>query len=283
MNTLKDYEWGRTTVADKKQVNDFAEKWIGKFKNDQTNYLELVDHFMADDCRALGFEMDCGHAFEERYGTAVYDNKALEHIIADVADIPLLGSAIYSRWRYFNHWAYSGAEIMEQENRAWFITALDRLTELASNDNSVNSIGAVHRIKLISNCLGYGPCLKETDLVEQHLTLCKDGRMWLSFFEFGIQSKYRCVKREYFNIDAQRATSILTNIADFFRNEYLVDMVTDTGDWDLMIEDEDGKKHRFQGPLVPSECNRFLTKQSNILREAMDRPDAFAFDGAYGA
>ena len=107
--------------------------------------------------------------------------------------------------------------------------------------------------------------------------------MWLSFFEFGIQGKYRCVKREYFNIDAQRATSILTNIADFFRNEYLVDMVTDTGDWDLMIEDEDGKKHRFQAPLVPSDCNRFLTKQSNILREAMDRPDAFAFDGAYGA
>lgn len=149
-------------MADKKQVNDFAEKWIGKFKNDQTNYLELVDHFMADDCRALGFEMDCGHAFEERYGTAVYDNKALEHIIADVADIPLLGSAIYSRWRYFNHWAYSGAEIMEQENRAWFITALDRLTELASNDNSVNSIGAVHRINI-------GYCYEVGQGVEQDL------------------------------------------------------------------------------------------------------------------
>lgn len=270
-------------MVEKKQVHAFAKKWLWKFKSDKTNYIELVEHFMADDCRELGFEMDCGHAFEERYGAAVYDNKALEHIIADVTDIHLLGSTIYSRWRYFNHWAYSGAEIMEWENRAWFITALNHLVELAADDDPMQLRGAPRRIKLISNCLGYGPCPEETDIVEQHLTLCKDGRMWLSFFEFGVQGKYRCVKKEYFKVEAKLATSILTSIAEFFQNEYLVDMVTDAGDWDLMIEDEEGKKHRFQGPLVPSECNRFLTQQSNVLRETINRPDAFAFDGAYGA
>ena len=60
---------------------------------------------MADDCSALGFEMDCGHAFSEKYGNAANDSEALDKIIDSVDNIPLLGSAIYSQWRYFNHWA----------------------------------------------------------------------------------------------------------------------------------------------------------------------------------
>lgn len=44
----------------------------------------------------------------------------------------LLGSAIYSRWRYFNHWAYTGEEILEPQNRNWFITALTRLEKLSA-------------------------------------------------------------------------------------------------------------------------------------------------------
>ena len=87
---------------------------------------------MADDCEALGFEMDCGHAFSEQYGKAAYDAETLECIIGEVTDISLLGSAIYSRWRYFNHWVYSGSEILEPENLAWFTIALTRLDELAT-------------------------------------------------------------------------------------------------------------------------------------------------------
>lgn len=52
---------------------------------------------MADDCAALGFEMDCGHAFSEKYGNAANNHEALDRIIDDVTDIPLLGSAIYSQ------------------------------------------------------------------------------------------------------------------------------------------------------------------------------------------
>ena len=49
-------------------------------------------------------------------------------------DIDLLGSAIYSQWRYFNHWAYSGEEILELRNRSWFILELDRLAMLAGEN-----------------------------------------------------------------------------------------------------------------------------------------------------
>ena len=53
-----------------KQIHDFAVKWCDKFRDQNINYIELVDHYMADDCDALGFEMDCGHAFSEKYGNA---------------------------------------------------------------------------------------------------------------------------------------------------------------------------------------------------------------------
>ena len=89
------------------QIHAFAVKWCDKFRDQTIHYIELVDHYMADDCEALGFVMDCGNAFAKRYGDAVSNVTALDKIIDEVKDISLLGSAIYSRWRYFNHWAYS--------------------------------------------------------------------------------------------------------------------------------------------------------------------------------
>ena len=121
-------------MTEMKQIYDFAVKWCDKFRDKKTNYIELVDHYMADDCAALGFEMDCGHAFSEKYGTASSDSTELDKIIDDVNDIFLLGSAIYSRWRYFNHWAYSGEEILDPKNRAWFILALSRLAVLTGEN-----------------------------------------------------------------------------------------------------------------------------------------------------
>ena len=41
-----------------KQVHDFATKWVDKFRDQKINYIELVDHYMADDCEALGFQRE---------------------------------------------------------------------------------------------------------------------------------------------------------------------------------------------------------------------------------
>lgn len=95
-----------------KQVHDFAIKWLDKFHGPEIHYVELVDHYLADECAALGFQMDCGNAFAVKYGDAAFKQDALSGIIDDVTDIDLLGSAIYSRWRYFNHWAYDAASIL---------------------------------------------------------------------------------------------------------------------------------------------------------------------------
>ena len=71
---------------------------------------------------------------EEKFERAVYDARALDTIIENVNDISLLGSAIYSRWRYFNHWAYDAADILSMPNRSWFIIALNRLAELCKDE-----------------------------------------------------------------------------------------------------------------------------------------------------
>ena len=118
----------------RKVVYNFAVKWNEKFRDPDIDYIELIDHYLADDCSALGFEMDCGHAFEEKFERAVYDARALDTIIENVNDISLLGSAIYSRWRYFNQWAYDAAEILSMSNRSWFIIALNRLAELCKDE-----------------------------------------------------------------------------------------------------------------------------------------------------
>ena len=128
---LREAETAARTMDFKEAVRWFAEKWIEKFRDPDISYLELVDHYMADDCRALGFEMDCAQAFSEKYEVAFHDLKALRDVIQEISDIPLLGSAVYSKWRYFNHWSYSAAEILQPENREWFTVVLEQMKILA--------------------------------------------------------------------------------------------------------------------------------------------------------
>jgi hypothetical protein len=92
---------------------------------------EARDTF-ADACFALGFEMDCGQALEEAYPdkNALYDYPAMEKIVNDIDDISLLGSAIFSKWRYITHWGQS--DLFSAENRPWFIAIFRRLEHLSS-------------------------------------------------------------------------------------------------------------------------------------------------------
>ena len=151
-------------MADMKQIHEFAIKWCDKFRDQNINFIELVDYWMADDCDALGFKMDCGHAFSEKYGHAANDYRELDRIIDDVTDITLLGSAIYSRWRYFNHWAYDAASILEPYNRAWFVLALSRLAIL-SGENPFIFQGTLKKVRIISNNICYGPMPEPDDEV----------------------------------------------------------------------------------------------------------------------
>lgn len=77
-------------MADRKQIHDFAVKWCDKFRSPNINYMELADCNMADDCDALGFKMDCGHAFSEKYGNAANNHEALDRLALLSGDNPFI-------------------------------------------------------------------------------------------------------------------------------------------------------------------------------------------------
>lgn len=265
-------------MVDMKQIHEFAVKWCDKFRDQKINYIELVDHYMADDCAALGFEMDCGHAFTEKYGDAASNSETLDRIIDDVDDIPLLGSAIYSRWRYFNHWAYSGAEILEPKNRAWFILALSRLALLTGNNPSIFQ-GEPQKIRIVSNNICYGPPPKSEDEVEQNITINAEGRVWFSAYAFGEGfGHYQKARSKIYKIEKAVATKVLNSVARYFSNEYDELFATDIGDWILEITNTDGEIYKFRG----SSCSDFEVDGvdlSDLVREALGMDDLYVFDG----
>lgn len=51
---------------DKKKTFDFASIWLMRFESRELSRFQFEDLF-GEDCRELGFEMDCAHEFEEQY------------------------------------------------------------------------------------------------------------------------------------------------------------------------------------------------------------------------
>lgn len=265
-------------MLDMKQIHDFAVKWYDKFRDQNTNYIELVDHFMADDCAALGFEMDCDHAFSEKYGQAANNHEALDRIIDDVTDIPLLGSAIYSRWRYFNYWAYDAAEILNAENRAWFILALSRLA-LLSGENPFLFHGTLKKIRIVSNNICYGPMPDPDDEVEQHLTINDEGRIWFSGYNFGHGGeKYEKARNRNFKIEKSDIDKLFGTIATYFGNGYDEIFATDIGDWVMELTNTDGKIYKIRGSLC-ADFDYDGIDLSDLVRETVGMDDLFVFDG----
>lgn len=262
-----------------KRVHDFAAKWVDKFRDQKINYIELVDHYMADDCEALGFPMDCGHAFSEKYGMAASKYDELDRIIDEVTDIGLLGSAIYSQWRYFNHWAYDAASILEPENRAWFILALSRLAIL-SGENPFIFTGELKKIRIVSNRLGYGPCPEPDEEVEQHITINSEGRVWFSAYVFRQHrdGHYEKSRTQNLKVGKETADKIMATFAAYFSNEYDEVFATDIGDWNMELTNTEGKTYKFRGSL----CSDFEVQGidlSDLLRDSLGMPDLYVFDG----
>ncbi len=262
-----------------KQVHDFATKWIDKFRDQKIDYIELVDHYMADDCAALGFQMDCGHAFSEKYGVAASKYDELDKIIDNITDIDLLGSAIYSQWRYFNHWAYDASSILETENRLWFILALSRLAIL-SGENPFIFTGQLQKIRLISNRLGYDPLPDPKEEVEQHLAIDADGQVWFSAYIFGQSGddRYEKFRSQNLKLSKNDADKIFSAFTAYFSEGYDEVFATDIGDWIMKLTNTEGKTYNFRGSL----CSDFKvdgTDLSDLLRDCLNMPDLYAFDG----
>ena len=112
---------------------EFSQKYIDYFSNDfgrdrSSCYRFFESQDFPDACISLGFEMDCGQSFIAAYGEEAWRSLAkLSAIIEKIDDVNLIGSALFSQWRYFNHWSYSDAT---DEDREWFMILFKRLNDL---------------------------------------------------------------------------------------------------------------------------------------------------------
>ena len=195
-----------------------------------------------------------------------------------MTDIPLLGSAIYSQWRYFNHWAYTGAEILEPENRAWFILALSRLA-LLSGENPFIFQGTLKKMRIVSNNICYGPMPEPDEEVEQHLTINSEGRVWFSGYIFGRgRERYEKARSKNFKIDKLAVDKLFGAMAAYFGNEYTEIFATDIGDWVMELTNTDGVAYRFRGSLC-ADFDYEGTDLSELVRDTVGMDDLYVFDG----
>lgn len=119
-------------LADKRKIRRFALVWEQMYRNHAAvpfAFFEDVE-FMGEGLADLGFNMDCGKSLERMFpGNNIFrDNAALQRIIKQL-DIQTLGDAIFSQWRYWNHWSNAP---MEEADFQWFVIALARLAELTA-------------------------------------------------------------------------------------------------------------------------------------------------------
>lgn len=264
------------------KIHDFSMKWFDAFRNNNTKDMDIVDdQSFADDCFSFEFKMDCGEAIIKAFpdNNVFNDWQELDKVIDTIDDVQLLGSAIFSKWRYFNHWAGPGESITDAANRAWFITALGRLERIAaeSEDEGFLFSGRIRKMRFVANCLGYGPCPEESDEVEQHLTIISDGRIYYSNYCFGDGSKYRKIDSKNYKINVATAIKMLSLLEEYFSNEFEAAFATDVGSWELVLTNADGKEFLFRGSLCPIVDK--LIDISEEYRTLLEMPSLYMFDG----
>lgn len=262
------------------KINAFAMKYLDLYRNPQTTNIQVEETF-ADECFALGFEMDSGNSFCEKYPKAFNDIQELNRIIEEINDPQFLGTAIFSQWRYITHWSYC-AHPLDSEYRPWFIMAFGRLVSITSEDGPPPYVffGNIKKIRIHSNCIAYGLLPRENMEVEQHVTVTDDGRVWLTRYAFNQDLNYADLKKteqKQFRIDADKAKFLLDKYTKYFRDEYEIAFATDVGDFEMQITDDQGKKAVFIGPLI---CDFEVDgyNLSQLLRDTLDDQTLFAFD-----
>ena len=264
----------------KEQIHAFANHYFDIFRDPKASNFQVEEGF-AEKCFALGFEMDSGNSFCEKYPKAFNDYSELNKIIEEIDDPQFLGTAIFSQWRYITHWSYCSHPLDEQY-RPWFITAFGRLVTITSEDNSPPYVfhGNVKKVKIHSNNMGYGFLPREGTEVEQHLTITDDGRVWLTRYAISEDlnfAKLTKTEQRQFKISSDKAKFLLDKYTKYFRDEYEISFATDVGSFEMQITDDEGKTAYFIGPLI-CEFEVDGYDLSQLTRDTVEDQTLFVFD-----
>ena len=121
-----------------KEIEKFANKYIDFFEKEfgrtKESYYRFFDNNdFPDDCLKSGFDMDCGQTFIDAYGERAWnDIQGLKADIDKINDIQIIGNALFSQWRNFNHW--SSPSYANGDTKEWFLMLLYKLKTIVSSN-----------------------------------------------------------------------------------------------------------------------------------------------------
>ncbi len=115
-------------------IRTFTEKYINyfytEFGSPESKYQFFDSDSFPNDCRSLGFEMDCGQGFIEAYGIESWrTSEGLRAAIDRIDDMMVIGSGLFSKWRDYNHW--SSPSDANYDTKEWFLMLLKRMQEIS--------------------------------------------------------------------------------------------------------------------------------------------------------
>lgn len=132
----------------------------------------------------------------------------------------------------------------------------------------------LERIRIVSNNICYGPAPAHNEEVEQHLTINREGRVWLTRLSFldGI------IEKKLFAIDKDDAEDLFEIFEERLSGDVSIIFATDVGSWDMRLTYEVGREVVFSGPLVEREPEDMMGF-SCLIRDMLGRADLFVLDG----
>ncbi len=162
----------------------------------------------------------------------------------------------------------------DEENPYWADYFRDR-------KGSTLLTGEIQKMKLHSNSICYGPEPHPDDEVEQHLSITRGGRVYFSSYVYGNErGRYRKTVMRNFKADPEKVKHIMEALENYFSKGYGYMLFTDCGEWTLEITNDAGEVFSYEGPLG-SDLIDGLISLSNLVREELDMPNLYVFDGNY--
>lgn len=228
-----------------RQIHNFAEKYLKLFSSAETMRMQIEPGEFAKECLALGFNMDRLKAFDEQYPNDGGINEIMRGAFQNTDDVDLIGSALFLQWRYYTHWDQT--DVTRKEIRQWFVSGLQRLSELTSFPTFH---GEVEKIVIVSDDSAYEPPAPGQE-IRQRLTLNRNGSVSLTRYFSGDFSKVPPTPdtKERHRYKGRHTGDIMDCIAAYFRECYGEIPAPGYAYWYAELTDTEGEKRGYCGPL----------------------------------
>lgn len=135
----------------------------------------------------------------------------------------------------------------------------------------------LQRIRIVSNCISYGPPPLPEDEVEQHLTVSSTGRVWFTSYLYGGgYEKYQRQKIQQIYIGKDMANQILSLLAKYIESEPIQCFATDIGDWTMTVKYKTKEEKEFKGSLC-GDITIYGEDMTDYIRSSIGLENLFVF------